>query len=216
MRPARFRAVRSACRTPCNRRPAHLSDGRRAVAHRHRRCSRSYSRTRPASGQEPVDESPFYPRCRNVSADGGTIDAVVAGVRHHLGQGDRHDLSSASLTPAPEPPIDRVPLAVLLKHVAPRRPAAQPPENTVQNCPVLGRTPSATTHRWFDWQQILQDPPLRLAQIAPAQSRLQKEALNQPLDPASTNSYTPPSISRLREYFSYSRSIHTFQCSSSS
>jgi hypothetical protein len=185
--------VRSARRTPYSRQLAHLSDRRRAVAHQHRRCSEPHSRTRPASDQEPVDESPFYPRCRDVGADGGTVDAVVTSVRHHFGQGDQHDLPGAGLAQEPEPPIDRVPLAVLPRHFAPGRPAARPPENTVQNRSVLGRAPSATTHRWFDRQQILQNPPLRFAQIAPAQSRLQRKALNQPLDPASINSSTPPS-----------------------
>jgi len=34
----------------------------------------------------------------------------------------------AGLAPAPEPPVDRVPLAVLLRHVAPRSTATQPPQ----------------------------------------------------------------------------------------
>ncbi len=40
----------------------------------------------PASGQERVDESPFSARCRYVGADCGAVDAVVAAVRHDLGQ----------------------------------------------------------------------------------------------------------------------------------
>lgn len=115
----RPRAARSTCRTPYSRRSAHRSDGRRAVARRYQRGSESYSRTRPASGQEPVDESPFYPRCRYVGADGGAIDAVVAGARHHLGQGNGHALPYAGLAPTPKAPIDRVPVAELLRHVAP-------------------------------------------------------------------------------------------------
>ena len=167
--------------------PSWPTTSRRKAGYVFADCSEHQTQTACRRGEPYV-----YPRCRNVSADGGTIDAVVAGVRHHLGQGDRHDLPGAGLAPAPEPPVDRVPLAVLLRHVAPRSTATQPPQNAVQNRTVLGRTPSATTHRWLDRQQILQDPPLCFAQIAPAQSRLQKEALNQPPDPASTNLSTPP------------------------
>jgi hypothetical protein len=165
-RPARPWAVRSACRTPCSRR---LVPGQteRAVAGRHRRCSEPYSRTAPRAAKSLSMSTPLLPLpprrrgwwcCRCCSG----------GVRHHLGQSDRHDLPRAGLTPAPEPPVGRIPLAVFLRHVPPGSAAAQSPEGAVENRPILDRTASATTHRRFNRQQVSQYRPLRLTQITPA------------------------------------------------
>ena len=63
-------------------------------------------------------------RCRYVGADCGAVDAVVAAVRHHLGQRDRHGFPDPSLAPTSKPAIDRVPTAVLggtSRHGAPDR-----------------------------------------------------------------------------------------------
>ena len=84
-RPTRPWAMRLACRTPYRSPLAHLSDGKRAVAHRRQRYSESYSRTRPASGQEPVDESNFAPAAETwaqtvvVSMLSSFVSAIISG-----------------------------------------------------------------------------------------------------------------------------------------
>lgn len=55
-------------------------------------------------------------------------------------------------------------------------------------------TASAASVGRVNRQQAFQNTPLRLTQITSTQPRLQKEALNQPIRPASTNSSTPPSL----------------------
>src|SRR3546814_14520784 len=76
--------------------------------------------------------------------------------------------------------------------------SAEPPKYAVDNQTVLLRTASAPPARRVNRQQTPQNAPFRLAQITSAQSRLQKEALNQYPRAASTNSSTPPSVCRLR------------------
>ena len=66
-----------------------------------------------------------------MGADCGTVDAVMAAVRHDLGERHRHGLPNPRFAPTPEPPIDGVPTAIFWWHVAPWSAAAEPPENTV-------------------------------------------------------------------------------------
>lgn len=92
----------------------------------------------------------------------------MAAFRHRLGERDRHALPDARGAPSSEAPVDRVPVAVLLRHVAPRRAAAQTPQDAVDNIAIiLGRAASAALAGLaFDRQQTLQNPPFRFRQIA--------------------------------------------------
>jgi hypothetical protein len=151
------------------------------------------SAPRPASGQELFDEPPFSARCRDMGANRGAIDAVVPTVCHDLGQRNRHRLPDPSFTPAPEPPVDRVPVAILGRHIAPRRAAAQPPEYPIDDGSVLLRQATAAPVHCFNRKQALQNMPFCLGEIAPAQAWLQKAALNQAGNRSSTNLSTSPS-----------------------
>jgi hypothetical protein len=91
-------------------------------------------------------------------------------VCHRLGQNRRRGLPDASLTPAPEALVHRHPLAIFLRQVAPRRAGAHPPENAVHNGPVVARR--AALAPTLGRQEVLQQPPLRFAQIASAHESL--------------------------------------------
>ena len=123
----------------------------------------------------------------------GAIDAVMAAVRHDLGQRDGHRLPDPSIAPTAETPVDRVPVAVFRRDVAPWRAAAKSPKYAVDYGAVLFRPATASPVRRINRQQIFQNTPFCLAQIASAQACLQKAALNQALRFASTNLSTPPS-----------------------
>ena len=103
-----------------------------------------------------------------MGADCGAVDAVVATVRHDLGQRDRDSLLYPSFTPSPKPPIDGVPTAVFGRHIAPRRSAAEPPEYAVEDRTVLLGWSSSTTVLGLDRQQVLQDTPFCFGEVAPA------------------------------------------------
>lgn len=116
-----------------------------------------------------------------MGADGGAVDAVVAAVRHDLGQRHGDRLPDPGFAPPPEPPIDGVPTAIFGGHVTPRRSTAEPPENAVDDRAVLfGRPASAPVLR-LDGQQTFQNAPFRFGEITPAQACLQKAVLNQAL-----------------------------------
>ena len=71
----------------------------------------------------------------------GAVDVVVTALGHRFSQSDGDALPNTAGAPSPKTPVDRVPVAVLLRHIAPRRTGAQPPENTVDDVAiVLGRT----------------------------------------------------------------------------
>lgn len=99
-----------------------------------------------------------------MGANRGAIDAVVAAVCHDLGQRDGH-----GLTPPLEPLADRVPIAVLGRDIAPGRATAKPSEYAVDDGSVLFRSPATPTVRCLNRQQILQNTPFCLCQIASAQ-----------------------------------------------
>src|ERR1700761_3284580 len=116
-----------------------------------------------------------------MGANCGAIDAVMAGIRHDLGQRHGNGFPDPGLAPASEPAIDRVPATVFGRNVAPWRSAPEPPQYAVDDRTVpLGPSASATVLR-LDRQQVLQHAPFRFREIAPAQTCLQKTALNQPL-----------------------------------
>lgn len=104
----------------------------------------------------------------------------MAGVGHYLGQIYCHDLPNPGLAPPTEPSIDGVPAAVFGRHVAPWRATPEPPEYAVDDRAVLLGTPATAPVLTLDRQQVRQDAPFRLSEIAPAQACLQKTALNQP------------------------------------
>ena len=56
----------------------------------------------PRAAKSSSMSPPFSARCRNVDANGGAIDAVVAAVRHDLRQRDRNGLPGPGFAPAPE------------------------------------------------------------------------------------------------------------------
>ena len=114
-----------------------------------------------------------------MGANGGAVDAVMATVRHDLGQRHGNGLPDPSFTPSPEPAIDGVPAAIFGWHVTPWSTAAEPPEDTVDDGAVLFGPPASTSVRRVYRQQVPQNAPFRFAQIAPAQVCLQKAALNQ-------------------------------------
>lgn len=126
-----------------------------------------------------MHESPFSARCRDMGANCGAVDAVVAAVRHDLGEHYRHGLPDPGLAPASEPTIDGVPTAVFGRDIPPWSAAAEPPENAVDDRTILlGRSTSAAFVR-VDGQQALENTPFCFGEIAPAQTCLQKAALNQ-------------------------------------
>lgn len=129
-----------------------------------------------------------------MSANRGAIDAVVAAVRHDPGQCDRHCFPDPGFAPPPEPPIDRVPIAVFGRNITRRRAAAKPPEYAVDDRSVLFRRAVTPTVRCLNWQQVHQNTLFRFGEIAPPQACLQKAALNQLVSDASTNLSTPPSL----------------------
>jgi hypothetical protein len=129
-----------------------------------------------------------------MGANRGAIDAVVPTVCHDLGQRNGHRLPDPSFTPAPEPPVDRVPVAILGRHIAPRCAAAQPQEYPIDVGSVLLRQATAAPVHCFNRKQALQNMPFCLGEIAPAQACLQKAALNQAGSRSSTNLSTSPSM----------------------
>jgi hypothetical protein len=66
--------------------------------------------------------------------------------------------------------VDCHPLAVLLWQIAPRRTGAQPPQNAVHDWPVVARRTALASA--LGRQEVLQQPPFRLAQVASAQRSL--------------------------------------------
>ena len=74
-----------------------------------------------------------------VRPDDRGIDSVfLVGGRPQTRQRFERCIPHAELTPAGEANKDRVPIAVSLGHVAPRRAGAQNPENTIDRSPLVG------------------------------------------------------------------------------
>ena len=106
-------------------------------------------------------------------------DGVVAEhVRHGCGQRQRRGFPDPGFIPPSETSIDRVPVAVFGRDIPPRRSATQSPEYPIDNRAVVIGAATAPPVLRFNRQQTLQNTPLRLAQIAPAQPCLQKAGLN--------------------------------------
>jgi hypothetical protein len=117
-----------------------------------------------------------------MGANRGAVDVVVPALGHGLGESDGDTLPDPGGTPPSETPIDRVPIAILLGNVAPRRARAQPPQDAVDDVAIiLGRPATAALPGLaFNRQQNPQNTPLDLCQIAAAQGCLpESAALNQ-------------------------------------
>src|SRR5579863_2120064 len=102
-----------------------------------------WSRSRRASGRALPDfDSPFYSGCMLVRPDDCGIDSVfLVGGRPQTRQSFERCIPHAELAPAGETNKDRVPVAVSLGHISPRRAGAQNPENAVDRT-SLGRDQS--------------------------------------------------------------------------
>jgi hypothetical protein len=125
---------------------------------------------------------PFSTRFRDVGTNRSGVDVVIPTLSHCFGESDGHALPDTGSAPTSKAPIDRVPVAVLLRHIAPRRASTQPPQNAVDDVAVVLRRSSSTALARFplNRQQNSQDTPLDLAQIAAAQGCLiESAALNQ-------------------------------------
>ena len=76
--------------------------------------------------QERSHEHPFSVRRRDVAANAGAVDHVLQVVgQAEIKQRLQESTPYALFVPAPEPHVDRVPLAVSLMHVEPVAAAAQ-------------------------------------------------------------------------------------------
>ena len=120
-----------------------------------------------------------------MGANGGAIDAVMAAVSHDLGERYGDGLPDPRFAPPAEPSIDGVPAPIFGRNVAPRRSAPEPPKDSVDDSAVPLWPPASATVLRLDGQQAFQNAPFRFSKIAPAQTCLQKEALNQSLSMAS-------------------------------
>lgn len=98
------------------------------------------------------------------------IQAVAGVVGHRLGERRCDRLPDAGLAPSSEALIDRHPLAVLLRQVAPRRSGPDAPQDAVHDPPIVERRAALATA--FGRQKILEQSPFGLAQIAATQIRL--------------------------------------------
>ena len=137
---------------------------------------------------------PFSARCRDKGANRGAIDTVMAAVRPNLGQGDRYCLPDNGFAPAPEPAVNRVPVTVFGRNVTPSSTVTKPPEYPIDDGSVrFGAATTPPVHR-INRQQTLQITSFCFTQITPAQTCLQKAALNQPDRVTSINLSTPPSL----------------------
>jgi hypothetical protein len=78
-------------------------------------------------------------------------------------QGGQQVCKSPVVPPSPEPPIHRLPRAMALRDVTPRRPAEQHPKNTVEDLTM--RPPRATLHRLLLREQQCYPFPLLVAKF---------------------------------------------------
>ena len=155
--------------------------------------------TTPREGPRAFRRAPFSAHWRGMGANHSAVDAVVAAIHHGLSQYNRNDLPDPGLAPPPEPPVDRVPVAVLKRNVAPGHAAAKPPKYTIDNRAVRLRLTASTSVRRLNRQQTLQNTPFCLGEIASAQAgskrKSWKRSCAKHIKPpifASTNLSTPP------------------------
>lgn len=118
-----------------------------------------------------------------MAADGRAVDHVLPVVgKPQIDQRRQHRVPDALLGPAPEPDVDRVPLAIALVHVAPRAAYPQNVQHSVQEPPVVMRRPRLAAA--LRWKQRPDDRPFLVRHVASTQSHLQKGSLESEITPA--------------------------------
>jgi hypothetical protein len=131
-----------------------------------------------------------------MTANRGAVDVVLTALGHGLGERDGDALPDTGDAPSSEPPIDRIPVAILLGNVAPWRASTQSPQNAIDDIAIILGWPATAAIPKFSLnrQQNSQNTPLDLCQIAAAQGwLLESPALNQNEIHASMILSTPPS-----------------------
>ena len=93
---------------------------------------------------------------RDMGAKRVATFAVVTTIRAGFGQRQLHGFPDLCFVPPPESPIDRVPVAVLGRDIAPWRAATQPPEYPVDDRAVLFGTTTVPLVLCPSRQQALQ------------------------------------------------------------
>jgi hypothetical protein len=61
------------------------------------------------------------------------------------GEGLQNDIQDAAIGPAPKLPKDRIPIAKLLRQVAPRRAGPHLPKNCIEYAAMIARRPATTS-----------------------------------------------------------------------
>ena len=72
-----------------------------------------------------------------MSANRGAVDVIMPALRHGLGERDGDALPDTGDAPSSEPPIDRIPVAILLRNVVPWRAGAWAPQKAVYDVAIL-------------------------------------------------------------------------------
>src|SRR5690554_2866964 len=115
-----------------------------------------------------------------MAANAGAVDHVLPVVgQSEIDQRLQESIPDALFCPAPEPDIDRVPLAVSLVHVAPRAADPQHMQHPIEEAPIIARWPRpATTLRR---QQRPDQFPFSIRQIPAAHDYSSKSSLESQL-----------------------------------
>src|ERR1700682_4690688 len=105
-----------------------------------------------------------------MTANRRRIQAVAGGVGHRLGRGRGDRFPDAGLAPSSEALIDRHPLTVLLRQIAPRRPSADAPPDAIDDLPIVERGPALafSLRRQKGFEQTPHSASLRSPRLNPA------------------------------------------------
>src|ERR1700682_5180866 len=96
----------------------------------------------PRTTESLFASPPFCAGSRDMTANRRRIQAVAGVVGHRLGKGRGDRFPEAALAPCSEALIDRHPLTVLLRQIAPRRPSADAPQDVIDDLPIVERGPA--------------------------------------------------------------------------
>ena len=105
-----------------------------------------------------------------MTANRRRIQAVAGVVGHRLGKGRGDRFPDAGLAPSSEALINRHPLALLLRQIAPRRSCPNAPQDAIDDLPIVERGPALASS--LRRQKGFEQTPLRFAQVAATQSCL--------------------------------------------
>src|SRR5690554_1617535 len=115
-----------------------------------------------------------------MAANAGAVDHVLPVVgQSEIDQRLQESIPDALFCPAPEPDIDRVPLAVLLVHVAPRAADPQHMQHPIEEAPIIARWPRPAT--MLRRQQRPNQFPFSIRQIPAAHNCSSKSSLESQL-----------------------------------